>query len=297
MKMRTTLFLLRDRAQFGERFRSPISPAGRFSGSIEPDVFRNGRRRSGHRDFETELAQHRADFLSFGPMWRRAKRLNLGFVATPVRCFFSPAMRSFTAALRLNRDALRILRRERLPLQGGALYGRSATSRLAETRTVTSRRYVNNACVGFDAVALAGARAVPRDARGCAFRRCKERCTAETSELAKARSCTTCLMLAPVDAICAARSARPPGPIADDGGETAEPAVGDQAALDHAAQDIRIDVAAAKEKDDAFAGQFWSCPERHAARGVAAAPSTTPFSSSTMRRIASAICSSVTVTV
>ena len=39
-----------------------------------------------------------------------------------------------------------------------------------------------------------------------------------------------------------------------------------------------------------------SCPERQAARVVAAAPSTTPFSNSTMRRIASAICSSFTST-
>ena len=38
-------------------------------------------------------------------------------------------------------------------------------------------------------------------------------------------------------------------------------------------------------------------PDRHAASGVAAAPSTTLFSSSTRRRIARAICSSLTVTV
>ena len=81
--------------------------------------------------------------------------------------------------------------------------------------------------------------------------------TAETSELAKARSCTTCLMLAPTAAICAVRSARPPGRSLMIARETREPAVGDQAALDHAAEDIRIDVAAAEEQHDAFAGQFW----------------------------------------
>ena len=40
----------------------------------------------------------------------------------------------------------------------------------------------------------------------------------------------------------------------------------------------------------------FSFPDMHAASGVAAAPSTTLFSSSTRRRIARAICSSVTVT-
>ena len=40
-----------------------------------------------------------------------------------------------------------------------------------------------------------------------------EQCTAETSEPAKARSCTTCFTLAPVEAICAVRSATPPLPL------------------------------------------------------------------------------------
>ena len=39
-----------------------------------------------------------------------------------------------------------------------------------------------------------------------------------------------------------------------------------------------------------------SFPDKQAARGVAAAPSTTPFSSSTMRKIERAICSSLTIT-
>ena len=56
------------------------------------------------------------------------------------------------------------------------------------------------------------------------------------------------------------RSARPPGPIADHGGETREPAVRHQPALDHAAEDIRIDVAAAEEQDDIFAGQLRQLP-------------------------------------
>ena len=44
--------------------------------------------------------------------------------------------------------------------------------------------------------------------------------------------------------------------IADHGGETAEPAVGDEAAFDHAAEHIRIDVSAAEQEDDALAGEF-----------------------------------------
>ena len=36
-------------------------------------------------------------------------------------------------------------------------------------------------------------------------------------------------------------------PIADHGGEPAEPAIGDQATFDDAAQDIRIDVSSAEE--------------------------------------------------
>ena len=106
---------------------------------------------------------------------------------------------------------------------------------------------------GFDAVAaLIASRKFVRDVGGRAFRRCKEHGRRKHREPAKARSCTTCLMLAPLAAICAVRSARPPGPIADDGGEAAETAVGDEAALDHAAEDIRIDVAAGKKENDAL---------------------------------------------
>src|SRR5205085_2333105 len=46
------------------------------------------------------------------------------------------------------------------------------------------------------------------------------------------------------------------GPVADDRGETCEPAIGDQAALDHAAQNVRIDVAAAEKEHDAFRREF-----------------------------------------
>ena len=63
-------------------------------------------------------------------------------------------------------------------------------------------------------------------------------------------------MLAPAEAICAVRSASPPGTIADHGGEAAEPAIGHQASFDHAAQDIRVDISSAEKKNDALAGQF-----------------------------------------
>ena len=45
-------------------------------------------------------------------------------------------------------------------------------------------------------------------------------------------------------------------PVADHGRETREPSVGHEAALDHAAEHVRIDVAAAEQKDDALAREF-----------------------------------------
>ena len=42
------------------------------------------------------------------------------------------------------------------------------------------------------------------------------------------------------------------GPIADDGGEAAEAAVRHEAALDHTAEDVRIDITAGKQKNDAL---------------------------------------------
>lgn len=46
------------------------------------------------------------------------------------------------------------------------------------------------------------------------------------------------------------------GPIADNGGESAEAAIGDKAALDDAAQDVWIDVAAGEKQNGPFAGKF-----------------------------------------
>ena len=45
------------------------------------------------------------------------------------------------------------------------------------------------------------------------------------------------------------------GPIANHGGEARKSSVGDESALDDPAQDIRIDISAAKQKHDAFAGE------------------------------------------
>ena len=44
-------------------------------------------------------------------------------------------------------------------------------------------------------------------------------------------------------------------PIADDGDETGQPAIGDKSAFDDPAQDIGINVSATMEEDDAFAGK------------------------------------------
>jgi len=74
------------------------------------------------------------------------------------------------------------------------------------------------------------------------FQLCKTTRTAEMSLLAKARSCTTCLMLAPEAAIWLARSARPPGRSLMMAVNRQKAAIGDKAALDDAAQDVWIDV-------------------------------------------------------
>src|ERR1051325_2844895 len=84
-------------------------------------------------------------------------------------------------------------------------------------------------------------------------------------------------------------------PIADHGGEAAEPPIGDEPALNHAAEDVWVDVAAANQEHAVFAGELFQFVDIAAASGVAAAPSTTDFSSSTSRRIASAISSSLAV--
>jgi hypothetical protein len=45
-------------------------------------------------------------------------------------------------------------------------------------------------------------------------------------------------------------------PITDDGDETRQPSIGDKTAFDDSAQDIGINIAATKEKHDAFAGKI-----------------------------------------
>ncbi len=61
---------------------------------------------------------------------------------------------------------------------------------------------------------------------------------------------------APVAAICAARSARPPGRSLITAVNRPSRAVRDKAAFDHAAENVRIDVSAAKQKNDAFSGEL-----------------------------------------
>ena len=46
------------------------------------------------------------------------------------------------------------------------------------------------------------------------------------------------------------------GTIADDGGETAKTSIGNKAALDHATQDIWIDISAGKQKNNALTREF-----------------------------------------
>jgi hypothetical protein len=81
--------------------------------------------------------------------------------------------------------------------------------------------------------------------------------TVETSEVANARSCTTCLMLAPLEAILRGEIGEATGAVADDGGEPAKSSVSNQAAFDDAAEDVWIDVAAAKQKHARFTGEFF----------------------------------------
>ena len=47
------------------------------------------------------------------------------------------------------------------------------------------------------------------------------------------------------------------GTVANDGGETAKAAIGNKAALDHATQNIWIDISAGKQKNNAFACEFF----------------------------------------
>jgi len=59
-------------------------------------------------------------------------------------------------------------------------------------------------------------------------------------------------MLAPVEAICAAKSARPPGRSLNHCVESAEATVCDQTAFNYTAEHVRVDVAAAKQKHHAL---------------------------------------------
>jgi hypothetical protein len=49
----------------------------------------------------------------------------------------------------------------------------------------------------------------------------------------------------------------PAGTIADYGGESAKAAIGDEATLDHTAENVRVNVAAAKQEHAFFAGELF----------------------------------------
>ena len=73
-------------------------------------------------------------------------------------------------------------------------------------------------------------------------------------------------MLAPAEAICAVRSASPPGRsliTAVNG----EPAIRHQASFDHATQDVGIDVSSAEEKNHPLSGQFREVPGQTGGEG------------------------------
>ena len=76
-----------------------------------------------------------------------------------------------------------------------------------------------------------------------------------TSGPLKARSWSIWLMLAPQDGDHPAQLREPARPVADLDGEAREPPVVDEALLDHAAQDDRVDVAAADDEHDALSAQ------------------------------------------
>lgn len=63
--------------------------------------------------------------------------------------------------------------------------------------------------------------------------------TAETSLLAKARSCTTSLMLAPLAANLARQIYRTARPVADDRSEPAQTSISNQSPFDHPNRGIR----------------------------------------------------------
>jgi len=121
-------------------------------------------------------------------------------------------------------------------------------------------------------------------------------CTAETSEPAKARSCTTCLMLAPLTAICVVKSANPPGrSLMTATKRDSLPSATRPRSMTRL-KTLGSIFPPQSRSTTRLRARFRSSPDKHAARGVAAAPSTTPFCSSTIRKIDSAICCSVTMT-
>ncbi len=85
------------------------------------------------------------------------------------------------------------------------------------------------------------------------------------------------------------------GAIADHGGETAKAAVGDEAAFDDPAQDIRIDVAAAKQKDNALVREFLQLAGETRGERSGGRAFDDGFFQFDETKIDSAICSSVTV--
>ena len=73
MKLRATVFLRRNRAQFRERFL--LGRSGReIERALQPDVFRNGRIDESVQVFEAHASSICATSSSFGPMWRLTKR-------------------------------------------------------------------------------------------------------------------------------------------------------------------------------------------------------------------------------
>ena len=63
-------------------------------------------------------------------------------------------------------------------------------------------------------------------------------------------------MLAPVSATTRGQMGQAAGTVADRGDDARQPAVRGQADLDHAAENQRIDVAAAEQQRDALAAQL-----------------------------------------
>ncbi len=103
-------------------------------------------------------------------------------------------------------------------------------------------------------------------------------------------------MLAPVDAICAAKSARPPGrSLMTALNRPSRPSATRPRSITRLST-LGSMLPPQINRTTRLPASSFNFPDMHTASGVAAAPSTTLFSNSTRRRIARAICSSVTVT-